>query len=485
MLSKDKILAVGKNNVLLYVTSRYVTYGIQFVNSMFIAIALGPECLAVWGFINLILQYVAQFNIGVPYSLNVLLSVNKNDKDKVESLLSTALFLYVVLSVIIAFVFLFLHLAGIDIGTKYSFSKYVIVVVVIAIITHFNTIYTNYFRIMNRLLEIVFFQSVVPLSMLIAICFAKGDELVRLILWIMLVGQTLSLLLYLKNSHLKSYKPDFLLIRPLLKKGVFLFFYNACFYCILLSTRTVVSLDYEIREFGYFTFSFTLANTIMLLFDSFSFLIYPKTINRFNKANSQEIVRILSLIRVNYITSIHFAMYVFLLLFPLVISLFPQYSSVFKCFGFMALTVVFYGNCFAYSCLLTARGKERLLSMLAFFVLLLNILLALFISKILKLGYEYVILATLISYMFYNILLSFFSNRIFKLSLSFKNVFVENFSLRLFLPFFMALMILFFEFPWIAYLFLLILFAVLNWKQIVDIKNTIIRILLNPTVINI
>lgn len=485
MLFKDKIVAVGKNKVLLYVTSRYVTYGVQFVNSMFIAIALGPEYLAVWGFINLILQYIAQFNIGVPYSLNVLLSINKNDKAKVESLLSTALFLYVVLSVIIVFVFLFLHLAGIDIGNKYFFNKYIVVVVFVAIITHFNTIYTNYFRIINQLFEIVFFQSIVPLSMLIAICFAKGEELVQLILWIMLIGQTLSLLLYIKNSHLKYYKPDFLQIKPLLRKGIFLFFYNTCFYCILLSTRTVVSSDYEIREFGFFTFSFTLANTIMLLFDSFSFLIYPKTINRFNKANNQEIIRVLSLIRVNYITSIHFAMYVFLLLFPLIISLFPQYSSVFKCFGLMALTVVFYGNCFAYSCLLTARGKERLLSLLAFLVLLLNILLALFISEFLKLGYEYVILATLISYIFYNILLLFFSCRIFKLSFSFKKVLAENFSLRLFLPFFLALIVLVFEFQWFVYLLLLMLFVILNRKQIIDIKNTIIRIMHNPAIINI
>ncbi|WP_293667470.1 hypothetical protein [uncultured Parabacteroides sp.] len=485
MLSKDKIVAVGRNKVLLYVTSRYVTYGIQFVNSMFIAIALGPEYLAIWGFINLILQYIAQFNAGVPYSLNVLLSINKNDKLKVESLLSTALFLYVILSVIIVLVFLLLHLAGIDIGSKYSFDKYMVVVVIIAVITHFNTIYTNYFRIMNKLLEIVFFQSIVPLSMLIAICFAKGEKLVLLILWIMLVGQLLSLLLYLKNSHLKYYKPDFSLIKPLLRKGVFLFFYNTCFYCILLSTRTVVSSDYEIKEFGFFTFSFTLANTIMLLFDSFSFLIYPKTINRFNKANGEEIVRILNLIRVNYITSIHFAMYVFLLLFPLIINLFPQYKSVFKCFGFMALTVVFYGNCFAYSCLLTARGKEQLLSILAFVVLIVNIALALFISKVLKLGYEYVILATLISYMFYNILLSFFSYRMFNLSFSLKSIFAENFTLRLFLPFSIAFIILAFEFHWIAYLSLLILFVVLNWKQIVEIKNTIIRILYNPTIINI
>lgn len=485
MLSKDKIVAVGKNKVLLYITSRYLIYGIQFINSMFIAIALGPRYLAVWGFINMMLQYIAQFNFGVPYSLNVLLSINKNDRDKVEALLSTSLALFFVLATIITVVMSLLCFLGVDIGSKYSFDDYVYLVISIAIFTHFNSLFTNYFRIKNQLWEIVFFQSVTPVSMLIALCWLDGESLLRLILWLMLGGQILSLLLYIKKSHLRIFKPALLLMKPLLGKGAFLFMYNTCFYLIMLSTRTVVSIDYTVDEFGFFTFSFTLASTIMLLFDSFSFLIYPKTINRLNKADKLEIVRILDIIRVNYITSIHLALYVFLIAFPLVIQLFPQYDSVFKSFGLMAMTVILYSNCFAFSSFLTANGKERLLSVLAFITLVVNILLALFVSKIMKLDYSYVILATMVSYIIYNLLLSFFSFRIIGLSCSFWNLLSENFVPRLFIPFFISLLLIIFNISGCGFVFLLVLFFILNRKQLSCIKDTICKIIHNPAIINI
>lgn len=466
-------------------TSRYLTYGIQFVNSMFIAIALGPEYLAGWGFINLILQYVAQFNFGVPYSLNVLLSINKSNQKKIESLLSTSLFLYAILSVLIVVISAVLHSMGVDIGGKYAFDKYAYVVLLIAIVTHFNSLFTNYYRILNRLWEIVFFQSIIPISMLIAFFFAKGEQLLQLILWIMFTGQVFALLLYLKNSHIRIFKPMLALTKPLLGKGFYLFIYNACFYLILLSTRTVVSAGYEVEEFGYFTFSFTLANIIMLLFDSFSFLIYPKTINRFNRAGNMESIHILEMIRVNYITSVHLVMYLFLIGFPIVIKLFPQYDSVFKCFALMAMTVALYSNCFAFSSFLTAHGKEKILGVLAFTALVINIILALFISQTLKMAYEYVILATMISYVIYNILLSFYSFRIMGFSCSFINIMTENFMPRLFIPFVVSLGLIILEAQWYGYLSLLFLFLFLNRKHLNSIRNTIGRIMNNPTIINI
>lgn len=474
-----------KNKVVLYVSSRYLMYGIQFFNTMFIAIALGPFYIAVWGFINLVMQYISQLNFGVPYSLNVLLSVNKEDDSKSVSLLSSSLFLYLILAGLILTFFGSFHLLGIEIGAKYDFGKYVWLVVVIAILTHFNSLFTNYFRVRNRLWEIIFLQSVPPLAMLIAYFFATGEELIYLILWFMMIGQTLALLLYVIDSHFRPCAPSSDSIKPLLEKGIFLFVYNACFYLIMLSTRSVVSSVYEANDFGFFTFSFTLANTIMLLFDSFAFLIYPKTINRFNRSTKEETINILNVLRTNYMTPIHLVMYMFLLVFPFIIKFFPQYSTIFKAFGFMAMTVVFYSNCFGFSSYLTAKGKERPLSMLSAITLGLNILLALFIALVLKLSYEYVILATMLSYFIYNILLASNSYRLIDPSISTTNLLKTNFPLRLFLPFGLALALLFLDIEWYGFAGILILFVILNRKQIKGIIETIKRIIHDPSVINV
>lgn len=476
---------IFKNKVIWYVSSRYLTYGIQFLNAMFIAIALGPVYIAVWGFINLVLQYIAQLNFGVPYSLNVLLSINKDDKERFQSLLSNSLFLFLILSVFILLVFGILYLSNTSMGMKYDFGKYELLVIFIAILSHFNSLFTNYFRVINKLWQIIILQSVTPIAMLTAYFFTTGESLLYLILWFMLAGQIIALLFFVFGCKLTFSRLKIDIMKSLLNKGLFLFIYNACFYLIMLSTRTVVSSNYEVMDFGFFTFSFTLANTIMLLFDSFSFLIYPKTINRFNKGNREENIHILNLIRTNYITPIHLVMYLFLIIFPFVIKLFPQYGGIFKAFGLMAITIIFYSNCFGYSSFLIANGKERLLSMLAASTLIINIVIALFISLALKASYEYVILATMIAYMVYNIELSYFSFRYMGISYSLKHLIKENFPISLFIPYFITLILLLFEVPWYGFVAVLFIFVALNWKQLVSIKNTLIRIIYNPSIINI
>ena len=485
MSLKDKILSVFKNKVLFYISSRYLTYGIQFINSMFIAIALGPEFLAVWGFLNMILQYISQVNFGIPYSLNVLMSINKNDECRIQALLSTSFWLYGLLSVVIVLVFSLMEFCGINIGDKYNFSDYAILIILIAIMTHFNTLLTTYFRVENKLLEIVFFQSVLPVSMLVAIILSEGEELLRLMLWLMFFGQILSMIIYLKNIPISLIFPNKQDSKLLLKKGAYLFIYNTCFYFIMLTTRSVVSSVYKVEEFGFFTFSFTLANTIMLLFDSFSFLIYPKTINRLNQADKDGIFRIMNIIRSLYITSVHLVMYVFIISFPFIIRFFPQYSSIFRAFTLMAMTVVLYTNCFAYSSFLTAKGKEVVLGRLAFVALLINVSLSLFISKILEADYSFVILATMIAYIFYSIMLSRFSYIIIGIHKNILSLIVENFPIRLFAPFFIALFVSILGVPNYCYFIVLILFIVLNRKEIKYIKESICKVVKEPSIINI
>ena len=479
------MIRILKNKVLLYIGSRYLIYGIQFVNSLFIAVALGPTYFAIWGFINLVLQYIAQFNLGIPYSLNVMLSINKNDSKKVKALLSSSFILYAILSIILIVFFFILNNSEIKLGEKYFFTEYWKIVIAIAILTHFNTLFTNYFRIENKLKEIIFFQSITPIAMLIAIFCAKEEILLRLLLWLMLIGQFISLLIYIMNTSWSFINPQKEYIYALMQKGFYLFTYNACFYLIMLSTRTIVSSAYTVKEFGFFTFSFMLANTIMLLFDSFSFLIYPKTINRLNKANKDEMIHILHVIRTVYITSVHLVMYIFLSVFPFFIKLFPQYSSTFKSFALISMTVILYTNCFAYSSLLTARGKERTLCILAFIALLINVIMALFIVYVWQLKYEYTTLATLFAYIVYSILLSKYSYALITIQAKTQQLLKENFPIRLFLPFIMTLFIIITELPLYSYIFLLLFFIVVNHKELYYIKNTIQQILKNSSIINI
>lgn len=465
-------------------SSRYMTYGLQFVNSILLAVVL-YDYFPVYGFLQIILQYIALCNLGVPYSLNVFLSLNKADDRKMSTYLSTSFFIYLFLFLFICSFFYFLPLLGIHLGQKYQFDHYVLFVVLIGLLAHLNTLMSNYFRVKNRLTEIIFLQSVIPLFVFVVLFIAEGETLLDLILWGMLLGNLAAFLLFLKNIPITSWKPDFSLVTPLLHKAFFLFLYNTFFYLILLSIRTIVSAQYTVSDFALFTFSFTIANTIVLLFESFSFLIYPKTIHRLNQADQPEVLRIIDMIRMNYITSIHFVMYIFILLFPLFVSFFPQYSATVKCFSLITMTIVLYSNCFAYSSYLTAKNKEKLLSGLAFIALSINLLLALYASLILQVSYDYIILSTMLSYIVYTILLVFFSVRILQVNLSCSMFVRLIFPVRLFLPFVLLLGLVLLNASFLFQLGAWALFVLLNKKELIEITKTMKRILKDSSIINI
>lgn len=479
-----KINSVARNKVFLYVSSRYVTYGLQFVNSIILAVVL-EDYFPVYGFILIILQYISLTNLGVPYSLNVFLALNKDNDEKMDKYLSTSVLIYLFLFILISAFFYILPHCGIHIGTKYQFDNYVLFVVAIGLLALLNALMSNYYRVINRLGEIVFLQSVIPLGVFVALLFAKGKFLLDLILWIMFLGNLIALVLFLKNKKSKKWMPDLSLVNPILRKAFFLFLYNTFFYLILLSIRTLVSSEYSISDFALFTFSFTIANAIVLLFESFAFLIYPKTINRLNKADTTEVFRILDVIKVNYVTSIHLAMYLFILLYPFLVSFFPQYNTTFKCFALITMTISLYSNCFAYSSFLTAKGKEKLLSVLAFMALTINVLIALAISSLLKLSYEYMILSTMVAYLIYTVFLGIATVRILRVEMSMIELVKSVFPFRLFFPFAFLLVLILIGVPLVYFVAALALFIFTNRTQLTGILKTIKRILSDSSIIDI
>ena len=136
-----------KNPAILYMLSRYGTYAIQFVNSIFIAVYMGPYYLGIWGFINLIISYLAQINLGIPHAINVMVSVKKTDHTYSQRVIGNGVSMIIGLSLLIVLFFALLILFGVNLGEKYQFSQYVIPVTILAILTHFNSLFANIFRI--------------------------------------------------------------------------------------------------------------------------------------------------------------------------------------------------------------------------------------------------------------------------------------------------------------------------------------------------
>lgn len=475
-----------KNPAILYVLCTYSTYIIQFINSLFIAAYLGPYYLGIWGFINLILGYINQLNLGIPYSLNIIISVEKNNEKYVQKVIGNSLSMMIILCILILVFFLITFIADINIGDKYNFETFFVPVCIIAVLSHFNNIYSNIFRVYGRIYEIVINQSLSTFVIIFALIIFRGE----ILLWAMVIANLfsvlVSLIIYLIKTpiNLKLFF-DLKLIKYIQEKGWHLFLYNSSFAFILISTKSFISGSYQVEEYGYFTFSFSLANAILLLLNSLSYLITPKITNRFANSNIEHIKNILEEVRTSYTSLSHLLIHFVIMLFPLFLLLFPQYKEVNNIFKVTSLTIVLTTNLFGYINLLAARDEEKVISKIAIIALIINVLLVLFFIFCFNIKFSYVMFPTMISYFFLIFFSAFAGRKTLLLPTSIIEIVRDIFPWRMSIPFFISILLIILSIPDIYFIIPFVVYLLLNLKDLKRIIDLCIKLINNPNFINI
>lgn len=433
----------------------------------------------------MILSYLSQLNFGISHSVNVIISVEKENEEYVKKVIGNGLTMIIFLSIIIFLFFIFSYTGGLTIGEKYNFSTYLIPVMFIAIFTHLNSLLSNIFRVFGKIFSIALNQSLFPILMTFMILFYKEHNLLWALVIANFVSVVISFILYLNRVPIKfKLLFDFNLIKYIQKRGWHLFIYNSSFALIIITTKSFISSSYSVEEFGYFTFSFSLVNAILLFLDTLSYLISPKMINRFANGNNNHIHNILSSVRTAYISTSHFLIHFSIMLFPLILQLFPAFEQAGDVLKVIALTVILYTNSFGYQTVLLARGKEKLSGTLAFMALILNIILVpLFIS--LNVQFSYVIIATMIVYFIFVFASGIAGRKELKLSISFRNIIKDIFPIRMFVPFAISLILILFSAPNIFFIIPFVIYTLFNFKDLLEIKVLIVKLIKNPNFINI
>lgn len=475
-----------KNKVVLFLVSRYGTYFIHFINSLFIAVYLGPYYLGIWGFISLITQYLNHTNFGISHAVTAIISVNKSKEFYVQKIIGASLTLLAVLSLLVALFFIANEIFSFNLGAKYNFPNYAPIVVLIGILGYFNSLFSSIFRVYGRLFEIAFHQTVFPLLILLSIIFFKKDDLLWALVGANFLAFLAAFIMYVIKSPVKL-KPIFVsrLFKIIRVKGWHLFIYNTSFFFIVISTRSFVSGFYSVEEFGYFTFAFSLANVVLMLLQAFSFLIFPKMLNRFASATNEQNAILLKKVRDAYVTTSHLLVHLAILFFPMFLLLFPQYQSSGEAFKLIALTVVLYTNSFGYSGLLIAKGYEKKIGRLAFSALVLNIAFAFILIKIFQVPFTLVILATMTSYFVYVYAQGHMGRNMLSLNTTIKSVWNDVYPLRLFIPHILSLLLVLVSAPNYFFALSILLFLMLNFKVLLKLKTVVKSIIVNPNFINI
>lgn len=481
-----KVSKIFTNKVIFYLLSRYFTYFIQFITSMVIAVKLGPYYLGIWGFILLLLNYFQQVHFGIANSLNVFLVHYKDDKCKSDNYIANSMTLIGGLSLLVFLFALYYYFFGIAYFQKYDLGNYFYWICIIAILQYFNGLFINILRVKNKIMQVAFCQSAIVFLNFICIFFFTGKTLITFLVIGYLLGNLLSLGFVFISNIIPPWRnvqisPAYL--KEILRKGLYLFLYNSCFYFIIISVRTIISYYYTVDEFGYFTFSFTLANAIMLLLDAFSFIIFPKIISKLSSSDSNEVSAILVKIRNTYISSAHLLVYIAMVFFPVLLHFMPKYIVALQALNMLVLCVLLNANSFGYTTLLIARNKEKYEAFISLFALALNVIFAFWLVEVMQVKYSFVIIATMITYLVF----SFLNVYIGKKMIGHTNIIValkEFFPFRLLVPYISAFVITLLNIPILAFI-PFIAYLAFNLKDLFAIKRVIIAILKNPTIINL
>lgn len=280
---------IFKNQRILFTLNRYTAYVIKFVQGLFIAKFLGPYYLGIWGLISVLLQYFQYSSLGIQYSLNVELSINRhNPKSEYSGLV---IYNSLLVNVFIGLVFILLSVVLYELKpemlVRYDIIDLIIVIFSLGVLNNLCTIFINIYRSYDSFFKIGLNELTFNLIPFIFIFFFKDLELIRVLLYSMLVLRIIHILLFIyKFKFPIVFKLDNKLLVTLFKTGFLLMLINIGYNLFFMLIKTFVGKYYSVEEMGQFTFCFTITNAVVLGVQSFLFTMYSSILNEMANDNS-------------------------------------------------------------------------------------------------------------------------------------------------------------------------------------------------------
>ncbi|MGG5617846.1 lipopolysaccharide biosynthesis protein [Myroides odoratimimus] len=459
--------SILQNKNICYLLTRYVTYGIQFLVSIYIAVALGPQYFGIWGFILLLINYFAVFDFGISNAVNLMIIQSGNDSKQVQRYFTTGFLLVTLLNFLIIMFFVVNYLFPMEVFVKYHITNKIWLICLIVVNVNYNNLMMHLYRINNKLAQISFYQSVVPILLLIVVSFFNGESLLMYLVLCYSVGNLLSFCSFVFGKVLPKFiKPVLADFKNVFRRGFFLFLFNVSFYLIVLSLRSFISAHYTVSEFGIFSFAFTLGNSILLLLQAISFLIYPKVVAVLNKLENDNVLESLNNLRRVYLTLTYLMLFIGLVVISKVIDFIPKYSDSFRIIGLCSLTMVLYSNSFGYGTYLISKGQERINALISILSLVVNISLCYILVNYVGVSFHLVICATMFAYVVYTFLTVYFTKKTINAqNRGLLSNFLDCFGINILIPYFICLVLVMLDYKDLVIIPLLI-FILLSKKDL-------------------
>lgn len=387
-----------KNPIIIFVSSRYIIYALQFIRGMGIAYVLGPELYGIWGFLMLIQSYLSYGTLGVEYALNVILSTEKNiDNKTIQQYYGTSVIIITFVIVPLIILATAIQFDRVNIFEEYQFSRYAILLAFLVATTYFQQIFVNIYRYYGLLQDIVYVEFITALFTILPIIIFSGEELISILLGIFFLTAFLGNTYYLIKSPIRM---DVTWNRStlyyLLILAIPLFGYNFVANLMTMLSRTIISQYYSIESLGFYTFAFNISNSVFLGISAISWAIFPEILSGMRKGlDDITVINLLHKTNRLFGDAAFMIVMIVILFSPIIFLFLDSYRPVIGLLGVLLISQAVGALMFGYTSLLYSRRKIFLLILINIIGVAFGIGLSLIVSSN-GISYHYIAVAVVI-----------------------------------------------------------------------------------------
>jgi O-antigen/teichoic acid export membrane protein len=460
--------------VVFFTASRYFSYALLFLRGLLVAKLLGPYFFGIWGFITLYQQYLSFTSLGIQFAVNTELALlQQDDQKRRDSLINSSFTLTLIIFCIVVGVAFILQFFHIEIFKTEGSYKYIILTFLIAGLQHFRELFSNIFRVFNDYWRIAVGELLIAVVTLIVVFFFKDENLIVSLLLSWTISLAISIVIFVVNAPFKlRLSLELKEVKGLMSIGLPLLVYTISYYLMTLSSRTIISIYYDLDIVGYYTFANTITNATLLGLNVASWVFYPTILSKLKEGTGESEVRN-TVSRVNnlYGVAVVLIVYLGIIFFPLFYIFLEKYRRAGTVLNILLLSQAVLSLGFVFNTLAIARKKHNQIALISLASTVLSTGLCLIFAN-LKMDFVWLAVSTLLSFTVYTIIICLYG---------FKLLGIKGFNLLEFFPFSLQFsMILFLigsfsDYSMICYFSGLSIFIWTNRRNLMDIFNFIIK----------
>lgn len=374
---------------ILFTVGKYLILLIGFIRTTFVAITLSKNDMGELIIIYLIIEYSSYlFNLGIPNSINLQTSIDKNSfknldwKNKVIQKYYSIFFFTLFMTSLVFYISFFLSSNFYNDYIKEiisnNYNKIFIVIFLFAIKSFCNM----HNRLWEKGITLIISDIIFALLYFFGIYFLLENNLdnpINKILQIVIFSQVCSIIfsnIRLSLSHITTFKKKFLI--KLLPLGILLMLQNMMELYFWGIDRLFISFYLSPEDLASFHISHTYGRGLMIFFAAITFLIYPRllTILSSEKTSNENIREIISKAFEISETILVTAFSFYIIFVPYLMNyLLKKYDNFFYLFSLILFGLIIKSLTFFPVTLLISRKKQKLLILNSFIFLLILVFL--------------------------------------------------------------------------------------------------------------